>query len=178
MCHHKLPITTVTLLTLRYLILSSVAKMHAACSTLAQQCPGNYAISTFLNPFPPWRPCQCCHIICVYPSVYLHVHDLKGSWGRQSHHCQLWTSWLDGQSCPQQLAGPHMSPWELRCVQRHSVLHFHPVRGPHCQAAGRKEEEGQWYMQLEEGSPKVSNIWDCCWLFNCSKGYCNCRVES
>jgi len=32
MCHHKLPTTVVILLTFWYLILSSVAKMHAACS--------------------------------------------------------------------------------------------------------------------------------------------------
>ena len=32
MCHCKLPTTIFTLLTLSYFILSSVAKMHAACS--------------------------------------------------------------------------------------------------------------------------------------------------
>ena len=31
---HKLPTTIVTSLTLRYIVLSSVAKMHAACSRL------------------------------------------------------------------------------------------------------------------------------------------------
>jgi len=33
-------------------------------------------------------------------------------------------------------------------------------------------------MQLEEGSPEVSNMWNCCLLLYCSKGYCNCGVGS
>ena len=98
----------------------------------------SYTITSFLDPFHLGGHVSVANSFMCYPSTYLHVCDFVQNRGQQSYRCQLWTSRLDGQSCPQQLAGPHMSPWEWWHVLRHSGFQLHPVRGPHCQAAGKQ----------------------------------------